>query len=83
VPLSPENSRDRIVPRVRSALANGRPALLLVVAIALSLGVVGCSSGSKTSQGATDSTSPAAGTTTPAAQELAKPPAEVSADDFE
>ena len=82
MPQSPEN-RDRILQSVTAELANGRQVMLLVVAIALSLGVVGCSSGSKTTQETTGSTSPAAGTTTPAAPELAKPPADVTADDFD
>jgi hypothetical protein len=68
---------------VTAEFVNGRQVLLLVVAIALSLGVVGCSSGSKTSQKTTGSTSRAAGTTLPAAPELAKPPADVTADDFD
>jgi hypothetical protein len=82
VPPSPEN-RDRILQRVTAEFVNDRQVLLLVVAIALSLGVVGCSSGSKTSQKTTGSTSPAAGTALPAAPELAKPPADVTADDFD
>jgi hypothetical protein len=73
VPLSPEN-RDRSLQSVTAELANGRHVLLLVVAIALSLGVVGCSLGSKTTRETTGSTTPAAGTTTRAAPELANRP---------